>query len=92
MFDIGFWELTIIFVVALLVLGPERLPAVARTAGRWMDKARRTVAAFRADVERELATEDLRKSTDVTSELKDLKEELEESVSDPRSTDKRPAP
>ena len=41
MFDIGFWELTIIGVVALLVIGPERLPRVARTAGLWLGRASR---------------------------------------------------
>ena len=48
MFDIGFWELAVIFVVALLVLGPDRLPAVARTGGRWASKARRTVLSQHA--------------------------------------------
>ena len=79
MFDIGFWELAVIFVVALLVLGPDRLPAVARTGGRWASQARRTLAAFKADVERELAADELRKSS-VVDDLKDLKDELSESI------------
>ena len=88
MFDIGFWELTVIFVVALLVLGPDRLPAVARTGGRWASKARRTLAAFKADVERELADElheDLRRESGVVDDLKKFKEELDESVGGKKS-------
>jgi sec-independent protein translocase protein TatB len=83
MFDIGFWELAVIFVVALLVLGPDRLPAVARTGGRWASKARRTLAAFKADVERELAPdlrEELRREAGVVDDLKKFEEELKESV------------
>ncbi|MEW8587286.1 MAG: twin-arginine translocase TatA/TatE family subunit, partial [Candidatus Thiodiazotropha sp.] len=40
MFDVGFWELTIIALVALIVIGPERLPKVARTAGLWLGRGR----------------------------------------------------
>lgn len=84
MFDIGFWELAVVFVVALLVLGPDRLPAVARTGGRWASKARRTLAAFKADVERELAAkglqEDLRRESSVMDDLKNFRDELNKSV------------
>jgi sec-independent protein translocase protein TatB len=62
MFDIGFWELTIIAVVALLVIGPERLPRVARTAGMWLGRARRFVSSVKADIDRELAAEELKKT------------------------------
>ena len=47
-------------IVALLVIGPERLPTVARTIGLWLGKARRLIAHTRADIERELGTEELR--------------------------------
>ena len=60
MFDIGFWELCLIGVVALVVLGPEKLPRAARTAGLWMGKARRAIADVQAEVQRELDLEDLR--------------------------------
>lgn len=62
MFDIGFWELTVIGVVALLVIGPERLPRVARTAGLWLGRARRFVSSVKADIDRELAAEELKKT------------------------------
>ena len=54
MFDIGFWELILIAVVALLVIGPERLPKVARMAGLWMGRARRTLASVKDEIDREL--------------------------------------
>lgn len=60
MFESSFLEMLLIGVVALLVIGPERLPTVARTIGRWIGKVRRFVVNTRASVERELHTEDLR--------------------------------
>ena len=60
MFDIGFWELAIIGVVALLVVGPERLPKLARTAGFWVGRGRRFVSSVKSDIEREMRTEELR--------------------------------
>jgi len=60
MFDVGFWELTIIAVVALLVIGPERLPKVARTAGHWIGRGRRFVASVKADIDREIKAEELK--------------------------------
>lgn len=62
MFDMGFGELLLVGVVALLVLGPERLPGAARTAGRWVGRARATVSRLGADLERELRGEELRRS------------------------------
>ncbi|MDH5409282.1 MAG: Sec-independent protein translocase protein TatB, partial [Gammaproteobacteria bacterium] len=47
MFDIGFWELAIIAVVGLLVIGPERLPGVARTAGMWIGRTRRFITTVK---------------------------------------------
>jgi len=56
MFDVGFSELLIIGVVALLVLGPERLPHAARFAGLWVRRARAQWHSVRAELERELET------------------------------------
>ncbi len=55
MFDIGFWELIFILVIALLVVGPERLPKVARTAGLWLGKVRGFIVTVKADIDQELA-------------------------------------
>jgi sec-independent protein translocase protein TatB len=61
MFDVGFWELVVIGIVALLVLGPERLPVVARTVGLWYGKARYFVGTVKADIDRELKAEELKR-------------------------------
>ncbi len=69
MFDFGFWELVVVLVVALLVVGPERLPQVARTAGLWIGRLRRMADGMREEIRRELEAEELKKS------LQDLKDE-----------------
>jgi sec-independent protein translocase protein TatB len=61
MFDIGFSELMVIAVVALVVIGPERLPRVARTAGHLMGRLQRYVNDVKADINREMELEELRK-------------------------------
>jgi sec-independent protein translocase protein TatB len=62
MFDVGFSELLVIAVVALLVLGPERLPKAARFAGLWVRRARAQWSSVKAEFERDLADEDLKRS------------------------------
>lgn len=62
MFGIGFSELLLVAVIALLVLGPERLPKAARFAGLWVRRARAQWYSVKTELERELATEDLRRS------------------------------
>ncbi|GAB3353042.1 Sec-independent protein translocase protein TatB [Chromohalobacter beijerinckii] len=60
MFDMGFLELMLIGVVALLVLGPERLPTAARTVGLWIGKIKRTVSGMQREINAQLEAEDLR--------------------------------
>ncbi len=57
MFDVGFWELLIIALLALLVLGPERLPAIVKTAGNWAGRARFMARSLRMQIEQEMAQE-----------------------------------
>ena len=64
MFDIGFSELLLIGVVALLVIGPERLPRVARTVGHLVGRMQRYVADVKADINREVELDELRKMRD----------------------------
>jgi sec-independent protein translocase protein TatB len=61
MFDIGFTEIVVIAVVALIVIGPERLPKAARTLGHLFGRLQRYVADVKADINREMQLEELRK-------------------------------
>ena len=61
MFDIGFSELVVIGVVALIVIGPERLPRVARTAGHLLGRFQRYVAEVKSDINREMELAELKK-------------------------------
>ena len=59
MFDVGFQELVLIFIIGLLVLGPQRLPKVAAEIGKWIGRARRTAAELRRQLEREIELNDI---------------------------------
>jgi len=89
MFDIGMGELGLIAVVGLLVLGPERLPRVARTTGALLRKARQSWQGVRADIERELAAEDLKQTLRQTAAAADPTPDLQRAV---ESTGVEPAP
>ena len=84
MFDIGVGELGLIAVVGLLVLGPERLPRVARTTGALLRKARQSWQGVRADIERELAAEDLRQTLRQTAAAADPTPDLQRAVESAR--------
>jgi sec-independent protein translocase protein TatB len=79
MFDVSFSELAIIGVVALVVIGPERLPKVARTVGHLMGRAQRYVNDVKADIQREIQLEEFRKlKENVTTAANDLHSSLAE--------------
>ncbi|MDQ1362646.1 MAG: sec-independent protein translocase protein TatB [Pseudomonadota bacterium] len=61
MFDVGFWEVALILVLALIVLGPERLPQAARTIGHWVGRVRRYVEGVRSEVEKEFDASELKR-------------------------------
>ena len=61
MFEVGFSEIAVIAVIALIVLGPERLPKAARMAGTFLRKARRSFESLKLEVERELEADELKK-------------------------------
>jgi sec-independent protein translocase protein TatB len=102
MFDIGFSELMVIAVVALIVIGPERLPKVARTLGHLFGRMQRYVNDVKADITREMQLEELRKlqsemeqtarsiETSVNQELRTAEDELNkigrEAAMDPAAT------
>jgi len=94
-FDIGFSELVVIGLVALIVIGPERLPRVARTVGHLVGRLQRYVADVKADINREVELEELRKMRDevqqaasnlessvtsVTSEISKTEEEVKQTL------------
>ncbi len=81
MFDMGFAEMMVIGIVALIVIGPERLPSVARSAGKWYTKVRSFVSNVKNDVEREFKTDELQKILQTQQdELQSLKEAMHNSV------------
>jgi sec-independent protein translocase protein TatB len=73
MFDVGFWELTLLFIVALVVVGPERLPRLARTVGLWIGKAQRIVSEVKEEVEREIRVEEIKNSISQQSGSEEIK-------------------
>lgn len=77
MFDIGFSEVFVIAIVALVVLGPERLPKAARFAGLWVRRARAQWYSVKSELERELADEELKRSLQqAQDELRSAQQQL----------------
>jgi sec-independent protein translocase protein TatB len=77
MFDISFSELLVIAVVALIVIGPQRLPAVARTLGHLFGRMQRYVNDVKADISREMELDELRK---IQSSMEDTARSMRDSV------------
>jgi sec-independent protein translocase protein TatB len=77
MFDIGFSEILVIAVVALIVIGPERLPGVARTLGHLLGRMQRYVNDVKADISREMELDELRK---LQSKVEDAAHSIEHAV------------
>jgi len=83
MFDIGFSELVVIAVVALVVIGPERLPKAARTMGHLFGRLQRYVNDVKSDISREMELDELRKlQKEVQSAAQDLKSSVETAARD----------
>lgn len=85
MFNIHFTELLIIAVVALLVIGPEKLPSTVRTASLWIGRFRRSFYKVKADIERELNADEIRRqlhNESVMAEIEDAKSEVENVAKD----------
>ncbi len=77
MFDIGFWELVVVGIVALVVLGPERLPVVARQVGRWIGRMRGFVNEVKGDIDREMTLRDIRQAIERDAGLDEIKKIIE---------------
>lgn len=82
MFDIGFWELIVIGVVALVVLGPERLPVAIRTATHWYKLIRSTAHSVKSDLEQELKLQELQNDLKKAEQLQlcNLPSKLQDSI------------
>jgi len=92
MFDIGFSELMVIGVVALLVIGPEKLPRVARTVGHLLGRAQRYVNDVKSDINREIQLDELKKlQTQVTDSARAIEESVRKEYDAARQTVEAPA-
>lgn len=85
MFDIGFWELAVVAIIGLIVLGPERLPVVARTLGKWVARARRYASELTSELENEMSAADIRREVRearqrIESETKDMTDHVQRGV------------
>jgi sec-independent protein translocase protein TatB len=79
MFDIGFPEILLVSIVALLVFGPERLPEVLRTLGGWIGSAKRSFGNLKAEIEREVGADDIRRdlhNNRVMEEVRELEQQM----------------
>ena len=103
MFDIGFTELLLVGIVALVVLGPDRLPGAVRTAGLWIGRIKRSFSAIKAEVEREIGADEIRRQLhneqilDLEREMNAMKQSVTAPLSDlaepsPAATAEKPAP
>jgi sec-independent protein translocase protein TatB len=82
MFDVGLLELLLVGIVALLVVGPERLPKLARTAGMWLGRGRRFIGSVKDDIDRELKADELRSILEKQKQNNPLHEIVEDTKKD----------
>lgn len=89
MFDIGFWEFALIGVITLIVVGPEKMPGIARTVGRYIGKGKQFVAKIQADIGEEIEADKLKahlnledKDADIIEILKETKDSLNDIKND----------
>ena len=89
MFEIGFPELMLIAVVGLLVIGPERLPEALRTLGLWFGRMRRSFTAVKAEIEKEIGMDEVRRQLHneaVMEEMKRIESEVRGTVDDAQAS------
>ena len=106
MFDMGFLELLVIGVIALIVLGPERLPKAARSVGLWVGKAKQSFNAVKVEIDRELQIQEMQqqfaeekakleaqiKVDDLQESLSDIQQDIEETTAELTApSDQKPA-
>ena len=82
MFDGGFWEIANVAAVPLVVVGPERLPPLARTVGLWIGKARRMVADVKADIDREVRESEFSEVKNIGAQFTEARHKVQSSSED----------
>jgi sec-independent protein translocase protein TatB len=92
MFDIGAMELIVVGVVALIVVGPERLPKLARTAGLWIGRARRAFLSVKEEIDREIKADELKEILRKQAKSNPLETILEDSIKPKAKGAGRPKP
>ncbi len=93
MFDFGFGELLLLAIIALVVLGPERLPVAARLLGKWIRAARSQWNSVKAELENEIADEELRRNLREASDaVRDGAQQMRAMVEQPAEPSREPAP
>ena len=83
MFDIGFGELLVVAIIALVVLGPDKLPGALRTAGLWIGRLRRSFNNIKADIEREVGADEVRRqlrNEAIMEKIKNTRSQVTQSV------------
>ena len=81
MFDFGMWEIAIILVITLIVVGPEKMPALARKAGLYVGKFRKFVSKIKNDINSEIEAEELKEQLSVKNEELLLSQTIDEAKS-----------
>ena len=81
MFDFGFWEIAIIGIITLIVVGPEKMPALARKAGLYVGKFKKFVSKIQNDINNEIKSEELKEQLSIKDEESSLSQTLEEAKS-----------
>jgi len=78
MFDVGFWELCLVGLVSLIVIGPEKLPKAARVAGFWIGKTKNIISTVQTEIKEELQAEEMRQILKEQAGLEDVQSLIEE--------------
>ena len=89
MFDIGFWEILVIALVALIVVGPERLPKLVIVTGLWIGRAQASLHAIKTDISRELRAQELKDALNKTNQtMSDMNQtiHIDESLQENKKT------